>query len=155
MQLNKKPESFMTGNGMKCVLIAFLSEDIIYSLLLFSSMVPIPSIHLNLMYSLTDLQPASLAFLLNSSTSASVTRRRITVERTVDGSGALFLMILASLKTVSLHTSRYPHLFSVNSILVDFFRCVVCRNYLHKSFLYHTVTLRTYCFLEYLKFMFY
>ena len=54
---------------------------------MFSIIVPIPSIHLNLMYSLTDLQPASLAFLLNSSTSASVTRRRITVERTVDGSG--------------------------------------------------------------------
>ena len=44
------------------------------------------------MYSLTDLQPASLAFLLNSSTSASVTRRRITVERTVDGSGVLVLI---------------------------------------------------------------
>lgn len=27
MQLNKKPESFMTGNGMKCILITFLSED--------------------------------------------------------------------------------------------------------------------------------
>jgi len=46
------------------------------------------------MYSLTDLQPASLAFLLNSSTSASVTRRRITVERTVDGSGVLVLIII-------------------------------------------------------------
>lgn len=44
------------------------------------------------MYSLTDLQPASLAFLLNSSTSASVTRGRITVERTVDGSGVLVLI---------------------------------------------------------------
>jgi len=44
----------------------------------------------------TDLPPASLAFLLNSSTSASVTRRRITVERTMDESGVLVLMILAS-----------------------------------------------------------
>lgn len=77
---------------MKRVLIALLSEDYFYSLVLFSSIVPIPSIHLTRMYSLTDLQPASLAFLLNSSTSASVTRRRITVERTVDGSGVFVLI---------------------------------------------------------------
>lgn len=76
--------------------------------------VPIPSIHLNLMYSLTDLQPAYLAFLLNSSTSASVTRRRITVERTVDGSGALVLMILASLDYNSLLLARYASYYSIS-----------------------------------------